>query len=57
MESVISILNGHSINDVLVGGGFVVRDGKLIGVDEGELIEKLYDVIPEIHEKLNNIVR
>lgn len=51
------MLSGHSVNDVVVGGGeFVVRDGRLVRINEGgELIERLYDVIPEIHGKLNNI--
>ncbi len=50
------MLNGHSVNDVIVGGRFVVRDGGLIGVNEGgELIEKLYDVIPEVYGKLSNM--
>ncbi|WP_243674548.1 hypothetical protein [Vulcanisaeta distributa] len=56
VESVVSLLNGHSVNDVIVGGRFVVRDGGLIGVNEGgELIEKLYDVIPEVYGKLSNM--
>ncbi|WP_243666695.1 amidohydrolase family protein [Vulcanisaeta sp. JCM 16159] len=55
VESVVSLLNGHSVNDVIVGGRFVVRDGGLIGVNEVELIEKLYDVIPEVHGKLGNM--
>ncbi len=52
-----SLLGGHSVNDVVVGGGeFVVRDGRLVRIDEGgELIEKLYDAIPEIRGKLSNM--
>ncbi|ADN50014.1 amidohydrolase family protein [Vulcanisaeta distributa] len=55
VESVVSLLGGHSVNDVVVGGEFVVRDGRLIRIDEGELIEKLYDAIPEIRGKLSNM--
>ncbi|ADY01645.1 putative amidohydrolase [Vulcanisaeta moutnovskia 768-28] len=55
VESVVSFLDGHDVNDVLVGGRFIVRDGKLFSVSEDDIIEKLYAVMPIVNEKLNNI--
>ena len=54
VESVISFLNGHYVTDTLVGGRFIVRDGRLIGINEDYIIERLYAVMPSISEKLNS---
>ncbi|GAB6943233.1 amidohydrolase family protein [Vulcanisaeta sp. JCM 14467] len=55
VESVISFLDGHHVTDTLVGGRFIVRDGRLVGINEDYIIERLYAVMPSISEKLNGV--
>ncbi|MGC9153673.1 MAG: amidohydrolase family protein [Vulcanisaeta sp.] len=55
LEAVVTMLDGHNVSDVLVGGDFVVRDGRLVGVDEGSLIERVLDVLPVVRDKLSRV--
>jgi len=55
IETIIAFSEGIDIYDVIVNGEFIVREGRLIRIDEKELIEKIITILPELSELLNEI--
>jgi 5-methylthioadenosine/S-adenosylhomocysteine deaminase len=52
MEVVVTALSGREVNDVIVGGKFIIKDGHFVEFSEDELLDKVYDVIPTVMDKL-----
>jgi 5-methylthioadenosine/S-adenosylhomocysteine deaminase len=52
VEVVVTALSGREVNDVIIGGKFIIKDGYFVEFSEDELLNKVYDVIPTVMDKL-----
>ena len=57
VEAVITLLESSEVTDVLVDGEFVVRDGKLVKIDESIIKEKVLDALPKLEGIISELKR
>lgn len=48
--------NGSSVDSVIIGGKFVLENGKLLTVNEEDILEEINELMPSFKEKYHNTV-
>ncbi len=55
VESIVTFAEGSNVSDVIVDGEFVVREGRLVRVNEEEIKEKVLDALPKLEELISEL--
>lgn len=57
VEAVVNYLEGDSVTDVVVNGRFVIREGKVLTIDEERVVKELVEAEERVKELLRELSR
>uniref|UniRef100_A0A7C5YU74 Amidohydrolase n=1 Tax=Ignisphaera aggregans TaxID=334771 RepID=A0A7C5YU74_9CREN len=57
IDLVVNYLEGDSVSDVIIDGKFVVKEGKVLTIDEEKIVEEVLNRENEVEKILNELMR
>jgi len=57
VDLVVNYVEGDSVNDVIIDGRFVLKDGEMLTVDEGEVVKRIIDYESDIKDTLKELMK